>query len=779
MTLSRKISALFISLALLQCVVSTGFTAQHEYQVKLNQLTEGLIAHVHSRPDLQINFYKRNETRLGQVLDIFLESPKILLAAAHTAQGDILAKVSRKKTSLPVFNTLRENFSTTQPSILTLNSSGQPIGNGILASTVNSNSNMHLTIPVFSSIDPTEKGLSDQDIAMAIINSGNNGSLVVIGYIQLVINPTQVLKSIKPLVLRAFFTNLTIVLLLSLVIIYLARRFSRSLSQLTQLAQEVTMGKRAKPMEIKGNAEIRNIANMLNGLIDNSRHLKTETDLSNKILSLKVDERSSQLSKRDEELNTATQEISQNKSELNRLAYYDSLTSLPNRRLFTEQLALLLRLNERNKNNLALLFINLDNFKRINDSLGHEAGDQVLREVAKRLTDSLRSSDAVAYQKDSRHKIGVSRWGGDEFTVVLNQLGSIDDITPVTQRLLDKLLQPMVIEGSELVVVPNIGIAIAPADADQVQGLFTAASAAMYHARASKNNDFLFYKPEMGAAGAERIKLEADLRKAVERNELVLHYQPQIDTVFGSVVGAEALLRWKHPEYGLVPPLKFISLAEEVGLIPQLGNWVLEEACRQIKSFKDRDIKLPRVAINISALQFSSTFTKRVKGMLQQMDIPPSMLELGLAESIMTDNDDSTAEALQSLRDMGVYLSVDDFGTSHSPMNYLSSYPLDELKIDRSFVKDCDNNDGGAKLVRAIIAMADSLGLSTVAEGVETEDQYRFLRRNGAKVMQGYLFSKPVTAVELETMLTPWYFAEQVQKITMHPEQEPEPEPTQ
>jgi EAL domain-containing protein (putative c-di-GMP-specific phosphodiesterase class I) len=298
----------------------------------------------------------------------------------------------------------------------------------------------------------------------------------------------------------------------------------------------------------------------------------------------------------------------------------------------------------------------------------------------------------------------------------------------------------------------------------------------MYHARASKNNDFLFYKPEMDAAGAERIKLEADLRKAVERDELVLHYQPQIDTVSGSVVGAEALLRWKHPEYGLVPPLKFISLAEEIGLIPQLGDWVLEEACRQIKSFKDRAIKLPRVAINISALQFNSTFTKRVKMMLQQMDIPPSMLELGLAESIMTDNDDSTVEALQSLKDMGVYLSVDDFGTSYSPMYYLSSYPLDELKIDRSFVKDCDNNDGDAKLVRAIIAMADSLALNTVAEGVETEDQYRFLRRNGAKVMQGYLFSKPVTAVELETMLTPWYFAEQVQNITMQAEPEPEPD---
>jgi predicted signal transduction protein with EAL and GGDEF domain len=308
----------------------------------------------------------------------------------------------------------------------------------------------------------------------------------------------------------------------------------------------------------------------------------------------------------------------------------------------------------------------------------------------------------------------------------------------------------MIFDGQEVVISPSVGIAMAPADAETVEMLLSAASTAMHHAKASTTDDFLFFRKDMDAAGVDHLKLEADLRKAVEREELVLHYQPQVDSVSGSVVGAEALLRWEHPEYGLVPPLKFVHVAERIGLIGELGDWVLEAACRQMKRFRDQGLKLPRVAINVSAFQFNSSFSSKVKTVLQQADIPASVLELGLSEGSLADNDPKTIEALQELKEMGVYLSVDDFGTSFAPLSYLSHYPLDELRIDRSFVAHCVDRPESAKLVKGIISMAKSLELNIVAEGVETDDQYTFLKQNGTRVMQGYLFSKAVPANELE-----------------------------
>jgi EAL domain-containing protein (putative c-di-GMP-specific phosphodiesterase class I) len=269
----------------------------------------------------------------------------------------------------------------------------------------------------------------------------------------------------------------------------------------------------------------------------------------------------------------------------------------------------------------------------------------------------------------------------------------------------------------------------------------------------------------MDAEGVGRLKLETDLRKAVERSELVLHYQPQVNTVTGAVAGAEALLRWNHPELGLVPPFQFVPLAEEIGVITELGNWVLEEACRQMTAYDAQDLKLPRVAINVSAFQFNPDFIERVKDVLGRFGLPASRLELGLTEGIMMDKDPATIKSLQQLRELGVHLSVDDFGMGYSPLDYLSRYCLDELKIDRNFVIDCDSDPAGARLVVAIIAMAKSLELGVVAEGVETEEQCRFLVEQGVKVIQGYFFSKPVAAEEFKRMLTPWHFLEQVQSI--------------
>ncbi|MCB1700435.1 MAG: bifunctional diguanylate cyclase/phosphodiesterase, partial [Halioglobus sp.] len=342
----------------------------------------------------------------------------------------------------------------------------------------------------------------------------------------------------------------------------------------------------------------------------------------------------------------------------------------------------------------------------------------------------------------------------------------------VAERLLAALSQPMVIGGHELVVTPSIGIALAPRDAENVDGLLKAADTAMYHAKAAGKNHCLFYHSDMDAAGVDRLELEADLRRALERGEFRLHYQPQVDTRNGTVVGAEALVRWEHPEKGLIPPFRFIPVMEEMGLIGALGEWVLREACRQMKEFEAAGLVLPKVAVNVSALQFNASFIRNVKDILEETGLAPSRLELELTEGVVMDDGNAAVHALAELKDIGVSLSVDDFGTGYSSLSYLSRFPLDELKIDRSFVIELDKSENDASLVVAIIAMARSMKLRLVAEGVETREQYRFLTENGAHVIQGYLFSKPVSAKELRPLLAPWHFMEQIQEMAKELAQE-------
>ena len=390
-----------------------------------------------------------------------------------------------------------------------------------------------------------------------------------------------------------------------------------------------------------------------------------------------------------------------------------------------------------------------------------------------RLSGCVRESDVVAHYVESGPRIDVSRLGGDEFTVVLNQIDCPESAGMVARRLLDALSQPIVIGGHELVVTPSIGIAVAPGDANDVDGLLKAADTAMYHAKAAGKNNCLFYHSDMDAASVDRLQLESDIRRALERNEFILHYQPQVDTRNGTVVGAEALVRWEHPDKGMIPPFRFIPLMEEMGFIGALGEWVLREACRQMKSFEQMGLNLPKVAVNVSALQFNPAFIRSVKEVLHETGLAPSKLELELTEGVVMDDASSTMQALAELKALGVSLSIDDFGTGYSSLSYLSRFPLDELKIDRSFVTEFDKSDNDASLVIAIIAMARSMNLRLVAEGVETHEQYHFLISNGAHVIQGYLFSKPVPAAELRPLLAPWHFMEQIQSMAAVVVEEP------
>ncbi len=750
MTISNKINALVISVAIIAGILLVASSTLREYSAAREILLDNALASVHALPALAPAIQDED----GPAVRAALEELTAFNDALHygfvrTAQGDVLGAWRTPAFSNQVaapLSVLRDTASVTELAVSERASQAPPEGYELLATLSGGEEIWDITVPVYAT-------------------QGVDG-LLVVGYVQLGVSRTLTIASIMPTVATSAAIAGAFILLCTLFSFYMTRRITTPFSTIVRMADDISAGRAVKEQGLENSGEFKDIVMLLNNIIGGLNTQKTKMEVDPQLLSMKVEERTSQLSRRNEELNKAVQEVTQTKNALRQLAYYDSLTNLPNRRLFTEQLRLLLKMAKRNDELLGLLFLDLDNFKRINDSLGHIAGDLLLREVAKRLSQCVRASDVIGhYQHGNSSEIDVSRLGGDEFTVVLNRLDSIDSAGAVAQRLLDILVQPMTIQGHELVVTPSIGIAVAPRDAEDVEKLLKAADTAMYHAKGTGKNNFVFYDPKMDEASVERLTLENDLRKAIERNELVLHYQPQVDTTTGSIVGAEALMRWQHPEHGLVPPFKFIPLAEEMGLIGEMGEWGLREACRQMVALQAKGLELPKVSVNVSALQFNHEFIRRVGQVLKETGMHPKRLELELTEGIMMEGSESVVRSLEELRELGVQLSVDDFGTGYSSLSYLSRFPLDELKIDRSFVIEFDKSAGDAGLVMAIIAMAKSLGLNLVAEGVETHDQYRFLRQHGAGIIQGYLFSKPVPIDDMIPMLSPGFFRPQISDI--------------
>ena len=765
MTIAGKINALVLAITIFLGMIATGFTAQREYRSHLSHVTERTLALLAGLPDLQVDIYFRDMGKLEQTALRFMEPPSVSYLVLYDTDGELILQQSRDAgppSTLPAFHLLRKGVSATEPGELVLRGEA-PAGDDLLTALTSKDTLVHLTLPVFSALSPLLQNLTAADFGAAVLQPDGIGSLHIIGYLQVAISPRSVLVGILPVIAATAFVSLILVILSSYLSLAITRRITVPLSRMARVADEIASGKLRDTVQVEGAGEVKEIATILNGIIAGLSNYKTRMDVDHQLLSMKVEERTSQLTRRNEELNKAVEEVTETKDRLRQMAYYDSLTALPNRRLFTEQLGLLLRLAKRNKETLALLFLDLDNFKRINDSLGHSAGDLLLREVGSRLAGCVRDSDVVAHYVEAGPRIDVSRLGGDEFTVVLNQIDSPESAGIVAQRLLESLGRPVVIDGHELVVTPSVGIAVAPDDAHDVEGLLRAADTAMYHAKAAGKNNYLFYRKDMDAASVDRLQLEVDIRRALERNEFILHYQPQVDTRNGTVVGAEALVRWEHPEKGMIPPFKFIPLMEEMGFIGELGDWVLREACRQMKAFEALGLKFPKVAVNVSALQFNPAFISRVKQVLQETGLAPAKLELELTEGVVMNDASATIQALADLKELGVSLSIDDFGTGYSSLSYLSRFPLDELKIDRSFVIEFDKSDNDASLVIAIIAMARSMNLRLVAEGVETHEQYHFLTANGAHVIQGYLFSKPVPAEELLPLLAPWHFMTQIQ----------------
>lgn len=450
-------------------------------------------------------------------------------------------------------------------------------------------------------------------------------------------------------------------------------------------------------------------------------------------------------------------ERKQSEEKIRFLAYYDALTGLPNRQLFTEYVERAFFAAMRTNTKVALLYIGVDRFKRINDTLGHSAGDELLKKIATCLADSIRSSDIFGkFVLPTEAKVSLSRLTGDEFSILLTDLADEEHTVRVAQRILNLLKTPIFIDGQEINVSCSIGISIFPGDTEDVEMLLKNANMAMFHTKQSGGNSFKFFSRDMNDRATERLRVEIDLKKALERDEFVLFYQPQINLETGEIAGLEALIRWQHPERGLIAPFKFISIAEESGLIIPIGAWVLKEACRQTYAWQKAGLTPIRMSVNIASQQFrQNDLVPMVKQTLQDSGLSPSLLELELTESSIMKDIEQTINTLVQLKETGVTLSVDDFGTGYSSMNYLKRFPLDTLKIDRSFVMDITTDPNDAAIITAIIALAKSLGLKTIAEGVETPEQLQFLRHHLCDEMQGFLISKPIPPKEVERFLVP------------------------
>lgn len=424
------------------------------------------------------------------------------------------------------------------------------------------------------------------------------------------------------------------------------------------------------------------------------------------------------------------------------LANHDSLTNLPNRNLLQDRALQSFLQADRLQQRVGIVFIDLDHFKTINDSLGHHVGDRLLQTVALRIRSCLRDEDTVARQ------------GGDEFIVVLPNVKRFEDIGIVTQKLVVALSAPYSIDGTELHTSASIGVAVYPDDGADVETLMRNADTAMYFAKATGRNNFQFFTPQMNQAASERLQIESSLRQALGRDEFALHYQPIVNLSSGIICAAEALLRW-HPSAGSIGPERFIPIAEETGLIVPIGEWVVRNACRERQKWSALGVTPPRIVVNVSARQFAQrNLVATVGRILQEMDLSPEYIGIEITESLLMERPEDTIRALNAFSNMGVEISVDDFGTGYSSLSYLKRFPLDKIKVDRSFVRDIATDPDDAAIVTAIIAMAHSLNIKVVAEGVETEEQLQFLKSRGCDDYQGYLFSRPVTSAEFIAKLT-------------------------
>ncbi|WP_417228332.1 EAL domain-containing protein [Amphritea sp.] len=468
-------------------------------------------------------------------------------------------------------------------------------------------------------------------------------------------------------------------------------------------------------------------------------------------------------------------ELKQAQDQVLKLARFDSLTGLSNRSVFCERVQLAMDQAERNGSLGAVLFLDLDNFKRINDTFGHGMGDLLLKEMATRLSQSIRVDEIDSVDGESSGNLSsdsetidletseaepnrllpqVARFGGDEFTVLLPEISQVKDAEQVARRILDTIGRSIDLAGQEVVITPSIGIAVFPHHGETVDSLMKNVDAAMYYVKHAGKNGYELFVKSMNVVAKRRLALESALRHAIEDNELTLNYQPQVDMCSGKIVGVEALLRWNSDQLGFVSPVEFISVAEETGFISAIGEWVMREACRQTRQWQLDGLPHVRIAVNLSVRQFAKQhLEKLVTQVLKDTGLPVNCLELEITENMLMDDVEGSVETLHRLKALGIQLAIDDFGTGYSSLSYLKRFPIDRLKVDRSFITHVTTDSDDAAVTQAIIAVAHNMGLSVTAEGVEDKDQLAFLKEHACEEVQGYLFSRPLTPDDLAALL--------------------------
>jgi len=435
------------------------------------------------------------------------------------------------------------------------------------------------------------------------------------------------------------------------------------------------------------------------------------------------------------------------------LAYHDNLTALPNNRLFKDRLQHAITQAERKNNIFAILFLDLDRFKLINDTMGHSAGDELLKITSQRLIEAVRKTDSVTLNANGISS-SIARFGGDEFTILLDEVENVQAITHIAERVIKSVSQPMMLNRQEVHISTSIGIAIYPDDGLKPEEVLKNADSAMYHAKAQGRNNFQFFADSMNQSSVELLALENNMHKAIKNNEMCLYYQPQLSIMTGQLVGMEALIRWQHPEKGFISPAMFIPVAEETGMIMQIGEWVFREACAQGVKWLNAGYQLQKISVNLSARQLKDeSLAVLIETILGETGMPPNKLCIELTETALILDPEIALARLKKIKELGVALSLDDFGTGYSSLSYLKRFPIDTLKIDQAFIRDVKIDHEDAALVKAIISMAHGLGMEVIAEGVEIQEQLEFLGINGCDTIQGYLFSRPLPANEMEELL--------------------------
>ncbi len=451
---------------------------------------------------------------------------------------------------------------------------------------------------------------------------------------------------------------------------------------------------------------------------------------------------------------TAFNDVIDKQRQIQELAFFDHLTGLANRTMFKETLENALSDCEKTDLMLAVMFMDLDRFKTINDTLGHHVGDMLLKHVSDRISSCVRGSDAIGRFNNRQTRNYISRLGGDEFTIMVPELKDPDNVALIARRLNESLSAPFVIDGSELFISTSIGISIYPLDGTNAEDLMKHADLAMYHAKERGKNGFQFYKKQLNIKAVERLEFENDVRKAVQNEEFVLHFQPQIDMQTGRIIAAEALTRWVHQQHGPISPGQFIPAIEDLGLITLFTDWVIRQAGKQLSGWRDKGVELIRIALNVSSKQFMhQQIPDKISTLLEQHKLDGDLIELELTESVLAEQNADTLAILSSLKELGLAISVDDFGTGYSSLVYLKSFPIDIVKIDRFFVKDILTSKQDSAIVKAIVALAHSMEMKVIAEGIEELEQYRLLREIGCDYGQGYLFSPAVPAEVLQEMI--------------------------